>query len=352
MKYAPILIPTLCRSEHFIRLIESLKKSTWTKYTDVYITLDYPLKEEHWNGYKKIKKYLNGMFPEFVNFYVIDRTENFGSSENSRELIDRALQKYDRYIHTNDDCEFSPIFPEYMDKALDQYEDDDSVVGVTGYSNSLKWSIAEECNTFKNQVIFSMWGTGFWRDKFICTQNEICSGYFRKSYFSGKMRKSKMTDARFMDDVSGTFNYDTKTHTTCMSDVAYGCYIQLADKCIKTHRLSSVKNWGFVGMGVLGQDSSNLDTGIDNAADYNYSVQNIDEFVSFDLAVEENADVDENKKILDRFDRRSETAILIVEFKNVINRIMSKLSEEYILKGDSFIYSAWLTGVFRMRAAL
>lgn len=326
MKYAPILIPTLCRSEHFIRLIESLKKNTWAKYTDVYIALDYPLKEEHWNGYKKIKKYLNGTFPEFANFYVIERTENFGPFENSRDLTDRVLQKYDRYIHTDDDCEFSPVFLEYMDKALDQYEDDDSVVGVTGYSYPVKWSIAKECNAFKNQAIFPMWGTGFWRDKFIRMQNEICSGYIRKSYISGKVKKSTMTDARYMDAVSGAFNYDTENLITLMSDVACGCYIQLADKYIITPRLSLVRNWGFDGTGVYCQDTSNLDTGIDNATNYNYTFQNIDTSVTFDLTVDENADVDENKRILNRLDRRSETDVIIIRLKSVIKRIIFKLS--------------------------
>ena len=31
--YAPMLIQTLCRDQHFMRCIESLKKNTWAKYT-------------------------------------------------------------------------------------------------------------------------------------------------------------------------------------------------------------------------------------------------------------------------------------------------------------------------------
>ena len=54
MIYAPVLIPTLCRDEHFIRCIESLKRNAWAKYTDIYIALDFPCKESHWDGYNKI----------------------------------------------------------------------------------------------------------------------------------------------------------------------------------------------------------------------------------------------------------------------------------------------------------
>ena len=59
IKYAPIYIPTLCRDEHFITGLESLKKNRWAKYTDVYIALDYPAKESHWEGYRKICEYLD-----------------------------------------------------------------------------------------------------------------------------------------------------------------------------------------------------------------------------------------------------------------------------------------------------
>lgn len=51
--YTPIMIPTLCRYEHFRRCLESLQRRTHANETDVYVGLDYPAKESHWDGYKK-----------------------------------------------------------------------------------------------------------------------------------------------------------------------------------------------------------------------------------------------------------------------------------------------------------
>lgn len=68
MKYAPILIPTMCRYNHFFRLIESLKVNTWAKYTDIYIGLDYPPSSKYEEGYKQICEYLDGDFSEFTRF--------------------------------------------------------------------------------------------------------------------------------------------------------------------------------------------------------------------------------------------------------------------------------------------
>ena len=56
----PILITTLCRYEHLMRCIESLRNNSYARDTELYIGLDYPAKEEHWSGYRKVDAYLHG----------------------------------------------------------------------------------------------------------------------------------------------------------------------------------------------------------------------------------------------------------------------------------------------------
>ena len=74
MKYAPIIIPTLCRFEHFQRLIESLKCNSWAKYTDVYVGIDYPPIQRYRQGWQRICDYVdNGNFDEFASFNVVKR---------------------------------------------------------------------------------------------------------------------------------------------------------------------------------------------------------------------------------------------------------------------------------------
>ena len=41
-EFAPVLIPTLNRYEHFKRCLESLERCTWAEKTDVYVALDFP----------------------------------------------------------------------------------------------------------------------------------------------------------------------------------------------------------------------------------------------------------------------------------------------------------------------
>ena len=107
--YAPVVIPTLCRYEHLKRCIDTLSECTGADETELYVGLDFPAKESHWEGYRKICNYLPTI-TGFKNVVVIRREENMGATRNARDLLDIVHQKFDRYIFSEDDNEFSPNF--------------------------------------------------------------------------------------------------------------------------------------------------------------------------------------------------------------------------------------------------
>ena len=69
-KYAPVIIPTLCRYKHLISLLQSLSNCRLADKTEVYVGLDYPSKPSHEIGHKKILDYL----------------ESVGDSEGSKQF--------------------------------------------------------------------------------------------------------------------------------------------------------------------------------------------------------------------------------------------------------------------------
>ena len=129
--YAPVVIPTLCRFEHFKRCIDSLSRCTGAEFTDVYIGLDYPLKDSHWEGYRKICDYLEHFTGSF-HLIVVKRDKNYGFRGNIRDLIEQVRCDYDRYILSEDDNEFAPNFLEYMNVGLEKYKDDPNVLRICG----------------------------------------------------------------------------------------------------------------------------------------------------------------------------------------------------------------------------
>lgn len=325
MIYAPVLIPTLCRYEHFVRCIESLKRNTWAKHTDIYIGLDYPAKDEHWVGYKKICAYLEGDFSEFNKFCVIKRKENFGGARNMRELRIKILAEYDRFIRSDDDAEFSPNFLEYMDKCLMQFEDDSEIVAVTGYSYPITWKVSDKSNALKINCICPMWGTAFWRESFNKIHYDMKHNFFKKKFrevlCDGTI--NDLTKARYIDYVNAVLNLNETSLMNCFSDIAVSTYLVLAEKAIVCPTVSKVRNHGFDGSGIYCQRISKESMG-DFAENYDYFNQVIDIDKNFELIMDQYNDYKMNKNILDKFDRRSKWKLLKAKTKIILYKILGE----------------------------
>ena len=102
INYSPVLIGTLNRSEHFINLINSLKKSSDVELTDLYIALDFPFKDIQKEGYNKIKCYISEI-SGFKSVTILQREENFGIYKNFTQAIDFVFQNQNTIIKLEDD---------------------------------------------------------------------------------------------------------------------------------------------------------------------------------------------------------------------------------------------------------
>lgn len=161
--FAPVLIPTLNRYEHFKRCVESLSACTHAEKTDFFIFLDYPLKDAHWEGYELIKAYLPNI-KGFKTVNVIEREKNYGAVENIFKSMEYVFDKYDRLIFSEDDNEFSPNFLDYINKGLEKFENDPNIVAICGYN----YPIVMPKNYIHNYYYyeaFSAWGFGAWKNK-------------------------------------------------------------------------------------------------------------------------------------------------------------------------------------------
>lgn len=299
--YAPVLITTLCRYEHFKKCIESLKRNTWACYTDVYIGLDYPLKESHRDGYEKICSYLeHGDFSAFKSFNVIKRERNYGASNNSIELKREVLEPYDRFIAAEDDIFFAANFLEYMDKCLDYFENDKSIVGINGYSYPLDYKVSSGANVFLQSATFSAWGVGFWKDRYYRIREELADGYLFKAYDQCKKdgQLKKLIKGRYYDYMYHALTGLNK-HFYGASDMALGVYMTFKDMSVVTPAITKTLNLGFDGSGVCCQNIKNIDN--KTSITYDYINQPIDENTSFDVILDSDKKVTLNKELLDKF---------------------------------------------------
>lgn len=165
-KFAPVVIPTLCRYKHFKECIESLDRCKYAEETEVFIGVDYPAKPAHEEGHRKIVEYLKNKKFRFKETHIIYRERNygFGLQGNCWNLIFQVIKRFDRYITSEDDNVFSPCFLEYMNLCLTKYQDDHSVHAVCGYLY-LGLAIPEGNHTVFRAPLFNAWGNGIWKDR-------------------------------------------------------------------------------------------------------------------------------------------------------------------------------------------
>lgn len=163
INFAPVLIPTLNRYEHFRKCVESLSLCTNAINTDLFVFLDYPLKKTHWYGYEKIKAYLP-IIHGFKSINIIEREKNFGVVDNFFKSVEYVLERSDKFIFSEDDNIFSPDFLDFVNRGLEVYKERKDILSIAGYQYpvTLPKNYKYDVYLYKG---FSAWGYGTWKNK-------------------------------------------------------------------------------------------------------------------------------------------------------------------------------------------
>lgn len=170
-KYAPVLIPTLNRYEHFKNCLESLEKCNGADKTEVFVALDYPPSERYVNGWKKNKEYLEAKkikhgFKELNIFYRNKNYGLYGDNSNVNVLYQDVAKLFDRYIFSEDDNVFSKGFLEWINWGLTYFEDDKSIYSICGYMHPVRLETGIKGSYFYRHDL-AAWGYGAWFKKIV-----------------------------------------------------------------------------------------------------------------------------------------------------------------------------------------
>lgn len=243
MNYSPVIIPTLSRSTHLKRCIETLSNCSNAINTPLYIFLDYPKKKEHFEGYNEIKKYVHSI-SGFKSVEIVEREHNFGAVDNLYDGIDYTLKFHDRFILTEDDNEFSPNFLDYINGCLDKYSNNENVLAATGYNRMIDMSGYDK-NIYA-ALSYSAWGVGFLKKDFQFLQKEVInSDYAVKILQSWK--NSYKIHKRSPSLLKGLLSVVKTGNVT--GDTMVVSYMILNDKYCIWPTISKVRNHGFDGGG-------------------------------------------------------------------------------------------------------
>lgn len=253
MNFAPIIIPTLNRNEHFRKCLESLEKCSGAENTEVYVALDFPPSDKYIDGWKKIDNYLTlkEKANRFKHLHVIRREHNYGlfsAHSNDEELTNMILERYDRFIFTEDDNEFSPNFLEYINKGLEKFKEDPSVWCICGYNEPREFKHGDN-NYYRHRANVSAWGAAYWSDKYKKAFTDIQSNIFKKTFsISNLVKIWKYGKGHFLDYIRVVFRNEENQYIS-MTDRIFAVYLQLMDLDIIVPVVSKVHNNGWDTLG-------------------------------------------------------------------------------------------------------
>lgn len=321
MIYAPVLIPTLNRYEHLKQCLESLSRCTWADKTEVYVALDYPPVDK-WDkyapGWEKNRDWLRSVGDMgFKKLHVIERTENYGiwtsKLSNLEALVQDVKKEHPYYILSEDDNVFSPCFLEYMDKGIEKFKDDESVMALCGYS--YPYPIMHDSNTFYRQSTdFSAWGCLCFSDHY---PKIIDYKFFRKK-ISVDTCKRMLKYGRHR--LAGFISACDKKDDLTMVDVNISLLGSLLNKDFVMPVKSLVRNIGTDGSGI--NFIANVEEDPVSAMLAKQEISNEQHFEFFGGGKEY---YDENKRILR--DNRwagniSRKKLIMVIIKSIVKRII------------------------------
>lgn len=143
MKLAPIALFVYNRPLHTRQTIEALQKNILASESDLIIFSDGPKDSmESKEGFLAVREYLKTV-RGFKNIKIIEREENYGLAKSIIAGVGEVVREYDRIIVLEDDMITSRYFLQYMNGALDLYENDDNVISVHGYTFPVKEDLPE-----------------------------------------------------------------------------------------------------------------------------------------------------------------------------------------------------------------
>lgn len=281
--YAPIIIPTLNRIEHFKRCVESLAKCTLANKTELIIALDYPPSEKYVDGWKKICDYLPTI-TGFGKVTIIKHDSNLGAVKNALDLMEFARSYYDCFIFTEDDNEFAPNFLEYINWGLKKYKDDDSIFAICGFKEIPTDDIQN--NVYKLNRIFSAWGYGTWYNR-IDKLNK---------FYDHEIIKKIINEASIFDAFSRKVSKLSSLTYQLAKKTFFGdmmvSLLPTDEKWCIFPSINKVRNWGWDGSGLHGGSPELIKK---------YSAMYIDENIHFEPVIVEDL---YNPIVFDRFKKQ------------------------------------------------
>lgn len=137
MNLAPIILFVYNRPWHTRQVIEALQKNILASESELFIYSDAAKNGANGDKVVEVRSYLRTI-TGFKKITIVERESNLGLAQSVITGVTEIVNKYGRVIVLEDDLVTSPHFLEYMNNALDLYENEERVISIHGYVYPVK----------------------------------------------------------------------------------------------------------------------------------------------------------------------------------------------------------------------
>ena len=186
---APVILFVYNRFDHITKTLKAISENYLAKETDLIIFSDGPKKEKDVEAVTKVRSIINNEDYKkmFKTVTIVESDANKGLAKSIIEGVSQIIEKTGKVIVLEDDCVSSKDFLNYMNSALDYYEENDKVWSIGGYSVNLDFPNDYEYDTYvMGRTCSYAWGT--WKNRWNLVDWNV-SDYNKFKYSLKKRRK-------------------------------------------------------------------------------------------------------------------------------------------------------------------
>lgn len=169
------------------KTIKSLLENNLAKHSKVYIFSDGYSNEKDKDDVEKAREYLKTI-TGFSEIIIIESSINKGLAGSVIDGVSEIIKKYKKIIVLEDDLIVSNDFLDYMNEALDFYENIDDIWSISGYGPNLHCLKDAKTDVYLS-VRASSWGWATWENRWNKTDWEV------KDF--NKLREEKVIQNKF-----------------------------------------------------------------------------------------------------------------------------------------------------------
>lgn len=171
MAIAPVILFVYRRPSHTEKTVESLKQNSLASESILYVYSDGPKNNIEYENVKEVRNYIRSI-KGFKEIIINDREHHLGLADSIIDGVTNVINYYGKAIIMEDDLVSAPNFLQYMNDALEYYEENPKIFSVTGYSYPVKMPVG-----YREQIYClpraSSWGWGTWLDRWTKADWEI-----------------------------------------------------------------------------------------------------------------------------------------------------------------------------------